>query len=132
MSNARPLWRVRRVRALAVSVHLRELVRAHGRLPNCPPGRLPFDALEAWLSAREVPPFERTVNGCSWGATPDRWISFRCDVSDTTASRWRARNWLSVRDADQAALALGVHPVLIWPEFGDVTDNPLRLSEADW
>lgn len=134
MSQAPPEWRARRARALAVSHHLRHLSRTFGRVPNCAPGRLGWAELERWID-RHDPPQECDRASLAAARTAGHWelgtaayVAERCGVDRSQGYRWRARG-LTIRDADRVAIALGTHPVLIWPEFYDVTNDPLAIVE---
>lgn len=52
-------------------------------------------------------------------------IAQRCSVTRRTVYRWRAAGSLTWMKADEVAVTLGLHPVLIWPEFvSNVTVTP--------
>lgn len=89
-----------------------------------------FAPLVEWLAERECPGIEFTQNGRSDLAVPAGWIAWRVGVHKATAYRWMRAGHLSIDHADRAAIALGVHPVLIWPEFYDVAVDPLDMEVA--
>lgn len=56
------------------------------------------------------------------GDVPDGIAGERMGVSRTTWLKWR-RSGIPERHADRVAIALGFHPVELWPEYHD--DVPL-------
>lgn len=48
----------------------------------------------------------------AWAAT----MALRCGVQPRTVHRW-AQSGLTTSAADRAAIAAGLHPALVWPQF---------------
>lgn len=44
-------------------------------------------------------------------------IAKRCNVDPETVYRWRTAGRIPWYTADEVAIRLGVHPLVIWPEF---------------
>lgn len=52
-------------------------------------------------------------------------------VSESSAKRYR-RHGLSDRQADHAAVALGVHPSVLWPDWFDAVPGDADLELQVW
>ena len=61
----------------------------------------------------------RWGNGVWCGAVHDKVRAARLGVGPKQLYRWR-ENGLTWVAADRVAIRLGVHPVLLWPEWVDV------------
>lgn len=68
--------------------------------------RLPYAPLGEWLH--------------TLGFDLDRDAARALGTDRTQIVRWRSRGWVGHISADAAAVALGTHPALIWPEWFDV------------
>lgn len=95
------------------------------------PGFLPFDALERWILTNDPPQrVDRSRHAntkCTVAMlTPAAYAAERLGVHRAVVHRWRRRG-MTIRDADRVAIALGTHPMLIWPDFHDIPPHrPLR------
>lgn len=77
--------------------------------PDVPPDKFPFAPLEAiarqqWSLANEDREWSDRAFGAMIGK-PGR-----------TVGRWRANGYIPWDSADVAAIRLGLHPMLVWPE----------------
>lgn len=64
---------------------------------------------------------------------PDHEIADLFGVHIRTIVRWRAgEHWLSVQLADRLACTIGLHPVLVWPDFHDVVDRLPAWEPPRW
>lgn len=57
------------------------------------------------------------------GLDPTRWaaqLADRAGVTRETCHRWM-RHGLSANQADRAAIALDLHPLIVWPEWAYTT-----------
>ena len=45
-------------------------------------------------------------------------LSAASGASRKSVERWRHRGAVSERDADRVAVGLGLHPAMLWPEWG--------------
>ena len=69
-------------------------------------------------------PIEEFVQPTPESATAE--LALRLDATRSAVHRWR-KFGIPVFSADKAAIALGVHPCLIWPEWFDVpAERPQR------
>lgn len=55
-------------------------------------------------------------------------LAVKVGVHPKTASRWRAAGYLSAVHADAAAIALGLHPSLIWPGWWQAEPETLTVD----
>ena len=78
------------------------------------PGRYPWADLEEYAVALGIT--GHRIAG-SKPVTPARAIADRCGFDRTTPIKWERRGWLSITQADRAAIGLGVHPCEIWPHW---------------
>jgi hypothetical protein len=85
---------------------------------------LPFapleDLLVARLNGRRVLVPGDDNNDGTLVAVPV--LAARCGVSARTWQRWRKAGRLPWDAADQVAISIDEHPLLIWPEFHDILD----------
>lgn len=58
---------------------------------------------------------------------PGKILSDRLHVDRHTVYRWQ-REGLSVYQADRVAIRLGLHPVLIWPQWLDVHSEEMSCT----
>lgn len=98
-----PVWRTLRADALAESWKLRHAMRQ----------RYPWTDLENW--ARKLGAGRVRDSSVALGVA--RVIAERADVDYSTVCRWQRRGWLSVEQADRAAIRLGTHPCFIWEHW---------------
>ena len=56
-----------------------------------------------------------------------RILAERCGVTRRTIHRWKAEG-LSVLQADRAAIAMGCHPSVIWPDWFPRPNSPHRRA----
>lgn len=113
-------WRRDRARALAESVWLRAYYREYSRVPACPPGLLEFEPLERYIAVTAPVEADEEVRRCTRGRdrwATDRYIAMRTGFARGTVFRWRHTGGLNPWVGDLAALNLGEHPLLIWPDF---------------
>jgi hypothetical protein len=105
-------WRIRRARAVDESRRLRNDVRVRLGLPTWPrPNHLPFQPLADLCKHRWRP-----INAAADATAGDIVrVADICGVPRHTVHRWRA-DGLSLRHADHAACALGLHPLEVWPD----------------
>lgn len=104
-----PVWRSLRAQALAESWRLRYSL----------PGRYPWADLEAYAATLGIT--GHRIAG-SKPVTPARAIADRCGFDRTTPIKWERRGWLSIEQADRAAIGLGVHPCEIWSHWFTTCD----------
>ena len=78
--------------------------------------RFPLKELERLLEGSDE--VEANLGGRSsdTNIVTTSYIARRLDVQRGVVCRWR-REGIPFYSADAAAISLGVHPVLIWPEF---------------
>jgi lambda repressor-like predicted transcriptional regulator len=70
--------------------------------------------LLAHLAVRSLAELDKAT--CS-GVAEMRAMATVAGVSRRTLYRWRSGARVSERHADRCAVALGLHPLLIWPDF---------------
>lgn len=82
---------------------------------------LSFDPVEAYAEIRfgnRAVPSDRP--GAEWTLqSPLETLALAVGARRTSVYRWR-RNGLSVLQADRIAIALGLHPSTLWPEWYNI------------
>jgi lambda repressor-like predicted transcriptional regulator len=74
--------------------------------------------LLAHLAVRSLAELDKaTCSGVPAGVAEMRAMATVAGVSRRTLYRWRSGARVSERHADRCAVALGLHPLLIWPDF---------------
>jgi hypothetical protein len=102
--------------------------RARGKDPR----RFPFAPLDALFLERLGPPVqignpEGRGAHHSEGAT-DKAIGAALGIRDYQVRTLRRRGWLTSTQADHAAVALGLHPALVWD--GWYADEPQEVGAS--
>jgi hypothetical protein len=108
--GGQPCWRAIRAAAL-LEAHA---LRAEHRATLAAGRRFPWQPVEAFLrgSVRpEIGPDGHLV------AFTDRLLAQHLKVHGQTVGRWRRAGWLSERQADEIAVALGLNPLNLWPDY---------------
>lgn len=80
-------------------------------MSNSNPRRLPIDPLLELVTARygqAGPDGRPTID--------DRAAAVYLNVNSDSLGRWRRRGWIGEAQADTAAIALGEHGAIIWPD----------------
>lgn len=73
---------------------------------------------EHWPVGPLITYLERTSARSPWqGRVTQLAMAKRCRVEPRQLHRWLSRGWLSTWHADQAAVAAGIHPALLWPDW---------------
>ncbi len=95
--------------------------------------RFSLDTLERWLAGRYSP--ER--NNRQQGKVPDgRFLTDTemCSIMGRKVSyrrqlgRWREAGGVPLKKADAIAIDLGVHPLIIWPDFNADIEAELEFE----
>lgn len=79
--------------------------------------RLPFDPLMQFVNTEDY-----IGEGTRSTIGPNKILSDRLHVDRQTVYRWR-KDGLSIYQADMVAVRLGLHPILIWPEWLDISSS---------
>jgi hypothetical protein len=82
-----------------------------------PMGWFPWAPIDAWLE-RSVPD-DRVVNARQVYPVSSRRAAVLLGTHVETVRRHRERGWITERQADRFAIALGLHPLILWPDFYD-------------
>ncbi len=92
--------------------------------------RLDFESLESYIHAGWGPDPDIEFVNPRWAdhRTTNTFIGMHCNVNHATAGRWR-REGITIHAADRATIALGVHPVEIWPNYGDLAIHEGATNE---
>lgn len=79
--------------------------------------RLPIGPLLSWIESAHQGTNEAAAQNQFTRHITDSEIALMLGAARGTVSSCRQRGWINHRTADQWAVALGLHPLLIWPDF---------------
>ena len=94
--------------------------RKSKRLPKFT--RLSFGELEEFLQGGDIDMRAHDSTGIADNRVMPGYIARACGVTRNTVQRWRHEG-LSLHQAYRAACALGVHPLMIWSNWGQEEES---------
>ena len=100
---------------------------------------LPIEPLEAWFEAHHPCDNERAHSAEQHhGRVSGARLAGLLGVKPATVRMWRQRGGIPLYSADRAAVALGVHPCELWPDWWDLPEpnhtggRPPKPKLPDW